>query len=101
MNAELLSQDMERQGELEHQKQRNQLELQKAKQLAEIETNKLSAMAKAIGSKTISKIAWSGPESQAGLLKGLGIQNVLITDGCTPLNLYQAPGGFAQGAMMR
>lgn len=101
LNAELLSQDMERQGELEHQKQRNQLELQKAKQLAEIETNKLSAMAKAIGSKTISKIAWSGPESQAGLLKGLGIQNVLITDGCTPLNLYQAPGGFAQGAMMR
>ncbi|XP_015758496.1 PREDICTED: major vault protein-like [Acropora digitifera] len=91
---------MERQGELEHQQQLNQLELQKAKELAEIETNKLSALVKAIGPKTISKIARADPESQAGLLKGLGITNVLITDGCTPLNLYQSPGGLIQGGVM-
>lgn len=100
LNAELLSQEMERQGELEHQQQLNQLELQKAKELAEIETNKLSALVKAIGPKTISKIARADPESQAGLLKGLGITNVLITDGCTPLNLYQSPGGLIQGGVM-
>jgi len=100
LNAELQSQEMEREGEIEHQKQLNELELQKAKELAEIETNKLAAMVKALGSKTISKIARSGPESQVGLLKGLGIQNVLITDGSTPLNLYQSPGGFVQPGMM-
>ncbi|XP_073239748.1 major vault protein-like [Porites lutea] len=99
LNAELQSQEMEKHGELEHQKQLNELELQKAKELAEIEANKFAAMVKAVGPKTISKIARSGPESQAGLLKGLGIQNVLITDGTTPLNLYQSPGGFMQSGM--
>ncbi|KAJ7385524.1 hypothetical protein OS493_015096 [Desmophyllum pertusum] len=90
----------EKEGELEHQKQLNELELRKAKELAQIEANKLAAMVKAVSSDTIKKIARSGPESQVGLLKGLGIQNVLITDGCTPLNLYQSSSGFGQPGMM-
>lgn len=98
--AELESQRMEKDGELEHQKRLNELDLQKAKELAEIETDKFAAMVEALSAKTISKIARSGPESEAGLLKGLGIQNVLITDGKTPLNLYQSPSGFSQPAMM-
>lgn len=98
--AELESQRMEKDGELQHQKRLNELELQKAKELAEIETDKFAAMVEALSAKTISKIARSGPESEAGLLKGLGIQNVLITDGTTPLNLYQSPSGFSQAGMM-
>lgn len=98
--AELESQRMEKDGELEHQKRLNELDLQKAKELAEIETDKFAAMVEALSAKTIRKIAHSGPESEAGLLKGLGIQNVLITDGKTPLNLYQSPSGFSQPAMM-
>jgi len=98
--AELESKKLEKEGELEHQKKLNELELQKAKELAEIESNKFASMVKSVSSDTIKKIARSGPESQAGLLKALGIQNVLITDGCTPLNLYQSSSGFAQPGMM-
>jgi len=98
--AELESKRLEKEGELEHQKKLNELELQKAKELAEIESNKFASMVKAVSSDAIKKIARSGPESQAGLLKALGIHNVLITDGFTPLNLYQSSSGFAQPGMM-
>lgn len=33
--------------------------------------------------------------TQMELLKGLGIQSIVITDGKTPLNMYQSPEGVA------
>ncbi|EDO29807.1 predicted protein [Nematostella vectensis] len=53
---------------------------------------KFSAKVKSIKPKTIRNIAKSGPRSKAELLQSLGIEQALITDGKTPLNLFQSGG---------
>jgi len=45
-------------------------------------------MIKAIGSETIQSIAQAGPEMQGKLLKSLGLQGFMITDGTNPINLF-------------
>jgi major vault protein len=70
------------------------LEIEKAKNLADIETNKAKATVTAIGVKTLKGIAESGPTMQAELLKGLGITSVLISDGNSPVNLFNTANGI-------
>ncbi|KXJ17149.1 Major vault protein [Exaiptasia diaphana] len=94
LNAELESQRIKREGELAFKKRQNELKVERAKKLASIQVQKFSSMVNSIGPNTISNIALAGPESQAHMLQGLGIENVLITDGVTPLNLYQSSPGF-------
>merc|ERR1712185_242110 len=66
-----------------------EMEVTKKKQLAAIESNKFKNMIDAIGQDTITNIAKAGPEMQAKLLSGLGIKSMLITDGKSPINLFQ------------
>ena len=84
----------EQQAELEHRKALAELELTKAKDLAAIEAKKFKEIVNAIGSKTITSMARSGPEQRIALLKGLGLQNVMITDGNSPINLFQTANGI-------
>jgi len=91
--TKLESLEKERMAELSYTRIINELEVAKARQLAEIELAKSSNLINCIGSDTIETIAHAGAIAKMGLLQGLGIRSTLITDGKTPINLYQAPGG--------
>lgn len=48
----------------------------------------------AIDPKTIVEMAKAGPETQAQLLKGLGLQGYMIVDGKHTVNLMGAANGM-------
>jgi major vault protein len=83
--------------EVAHQKALNALELHRARELATIESGKFKGIVSAIGADTIKSIAQAGPEMQAKLLKGLGLQGFMITDGNTPINLFNTAQGMLGG----
>jgi major vault protein len=94
--------------EVDHVAKMNELELAKASKLNEIEAKKFKETVDAIGADTIKAMAQAGPEMQAKLLQGLGLQGYLITDGSTPVNLFNtakgmlgaAPGGCGSPAAL-
>merc|ERR1719392_577578 len=84
--------------EVAHQRQLDDLELDRTRQLAEIDSKKMEETVAAIGADTLAAIANAGPAAQAKLLSGLGIQSMLITDGNSPINLFNAANGLIGGA---
>ncbi len=46
----------------------------------------------------IKAIAQAGPEMQAKLLQSLGLQSILITDGRSPINLFNTDQGLINPA---
>lgn len=74
--------------ELSYSKSTGDLEIDKAKRLADIETAEFKEHVQAIGKNTIKAIATSGPDNQVKLLQALGIKSTLITDGRSPINLF-------------
>jgi len=93
-NAELSRLVAMQTADLEHQKALSQLELSKVKQLAGIEAQKFKHTVKTIGADTIAAIANAGPKLQAELLQGLGLKSFLITDGNSPVNLFNTAAGL-------
>jgi len=90
----------ERELEIEYLTQKYELVATKKEVEADIETRKFTQMVKTIGKETIKAIAIAGPEMQAKLLQGLGIESTLIMDGNSPINLFTtAQGMVAQKAM--
>ncbi|XP_062994279.1 major vault protein [Elgaria multicarinata webbii] len=83
-----------REQELRFAKSQADLDVARAEALAAVEVKKFEAVIKSLGADTIRSIAVSGPEMQAKLLQGLGIQSTLITDGSSPINLFTAAGGL-------
>merc|ERR1712000_498694 len=83
--------------EIEYRTQMDQLEVELASGFAQIESTKFKSIIAAIGSETIAAIAQAGPEMQAKLLEGLGIKSLLITDGNSPINLFNTANGLVQG----
>jgi len=83
--------------ELDHQKKIDFLEISKAQDLAEIESSKFAEIVEAIGASTIKSIASAGPELQAKLLQGLGLKSFMITDGTSPINLFNTANGLIGG----
>ena len=51
-------------------------------------------MVDAIGAQTLKEIATAGPEFQLKMLKALGLQSTLITDGSNPVNLFNTANGL-------
>lgn len=49
----------------------------------------------AIGPDTIAEMAKAGPELQAALLKSMGLEGYLVTDGSTPINLFQTASALS------
>jgi len=80
--------------EIEYQSSLDNLELDRAREMAAIEASKFSQIVGAIGADTIAAIAQAGPEMQAKLLAGLGLQSVMITDGSSPINLFNTSKGL-------
>ena len=72
------------------------LALKKEEAMAEIETEKFKSLVDSIKPETIKAIARAGPEMQAKLLKGLGLKGYLMTDGNSPINLFNAAKVRAQ-----
>jgi len=68
------------------------LEIKKSKSLADVEADKFKSVVDSIGSVTLQNIAQSGPELQKKLLAGLGLTSFMITDGSTPVNLFNNSG---------
>lgn len=66
--------------------------------MANIEAEKFANIVKSIGPETIKAIARSGPETQAKLLKGLGLKGFIISDGKNPINLFNTASGMLGGA---
>jgi len=95
--AELEQLKQKQEQEVSHQQALIDLEIQKSKELAEIETLKFKNMIDAIGAKTVAAIARAGPEMQQKLLQGLGLKSFMITDGKSPINLFDTAGGLLGG----
>lgn len=86
--------------EVAYQNAVSQLTLNKQSRMADIETNKFKSLVDSIKPETIKSIARAGPEMQARLLKGLGLKGYLMTDGNSPINLFNAAKGMvSQGEM--
>jgi major vault protein len=92
--ATLTQQTLKQQAEIQHQTELNKLEIEKASELGEIESKKFAEIVASLGVSTIRSIAQAGPEMQAKLLKGLGLKSFLITDGNSPINLFNTAKGL-------
>ena len=77
--------------------QQNELEINKAKETVAIEVKKFQDMVAAIGADTLRAIAVSGPETQVKMLQALGLKSTVITDGKTPINLFNTAQGLIGG----
>ena len=80
--------------ELDHQTALDELEMRFQKEMAQIETNKFTSTMSTIGKDTIVSMAKAGPETQAKLLKGLGLKGFVIMDGKNPVNLFNTANGM-------
>ena len=92
--AELAQMRARQEAELAHQQALNALEIEKAERMSQITSLEFRQKIEALGAETIKAIAQAGPEMQARLLEGLGIQSVLITDGRNPINLFGTAKGL-------
>lgn len=92
--AELQRVQKVREQELIFARAQLELEVSKAQQLAEVEVKKFQQMTEALGPSTIRDLAVAGPEMQVKLLQALGLKSTLITDGSTPINLFNTAYGL-------
>jgi major vault protein len=83
--------------EISHKKALTELEIAKARDLAAIESTKFAQIVDAIGPDTIQNIARAGPEIQVKMLQALGLKGFMITDGNSPINLFNTAGGLLGG----
>eukprot|EP00117_Sycon_ciliatum_P000910 scpid34518/ scgid6797/ Major vault protein len=90
-----------REAELKYLREQNDLEVTKEREIAGIETKKFQEQVGAIGKDTIRSIAVSGPETQVKLLQSLGLQTTLITDGNSPINLFNTAQGLVGGNVLK
>jgi major vault protein len=95
--AELEQLKRKQNAEVEYQRKMVDLELTKARELAEIEASKFTDTVGAIGQDTLLAISNAGPETQVKLLEGLGLKGYLITDGSSPINLFNTAKGMIGG----
>lgn len=80
--------------EIEHLKRMKDLEIEKAEKLSSSEVMKIEKMVEAIGKETLIELSRAGPETQAKILKSLGVKSLLITDGKSPINLFNTSNGM-------
>jgi len=92
--ADLAQLKARQESEIKHQKSLNELDINRARDLAAIESSKFKRIVDAIGADTLKEIAQAAPELQLQLLKGLGLKSFMITDGNSPINLFNTAGGL-------
>jgi len=92
--AELEQLKQKQAAQIAHQKALNLLEISKQKELSNVESTKFKSIVDAIGADTIQSMAEAGPAMQVKLLQSLGLKSFLITDGNSPINLFQTASGL-------
>ena len=80
--------------EIKMQEDTLDVEISGKQKLIGIEIDQFKKTVDAIGADTIVQMARAGPETQAKLLKGLGLQGYMIVDGKHTLNLMGAANGM-------
>lgn len=88
-----------RSAELAYTQRCNELELAKRREEAEIEQVKFKAMVDAIGSETLVAMSQAPGDLKVKMLQSLGLQATLITDGKSPVNLFQTAEGLVGGGI--
>eukprot|EP00048_Salpingoeca_helianthica_P014523 m.222103 g.222103 ORF g.222103 m.222103 type:complete len:850 (+) comp15960_c0_seq1:41-2590(+) len=83
-----------REAEIRYVTQQNELEIAKSREVMGIEVKKFQDMVGAIGADTLRSIATSGPEMQVKMLQALGLKSTIITDGNSPINLFNTAQGL-------
>lgn len=86
-----------RAAETDYISKQNGLEVDKATKMSQIEVNKFAEMVRAVGTDTLKAMAIAGPEMQVKLLQSLGLKSTLITDGSSPINLFDTANGLIGG----
>ncbi len=81
-----------------HHKAMTDLEIDTQKKLAQIESEKFQKTIEALGKETLVEMAKAGPETQAKLLKGLGLKGYMIIDSKNPINLFNTAQGMISAA---
>jgi major vault protein len=71
-----------------------EVEINSKRELINIEVEQFKKTVDAIGADTIVQMARAGPETQAKLLKGLGLQGYMIVDGKHTMNLMNTANGM-------
>ncbi len=94
VEAELQIEQMKQEVEIEHRRELYRLHVARAKGLAMIEADKFAKVIAAVGKDTIKSLARAGPDMQSRLLKSLGLQGYLVTDGSNPINLFNTANGL-------
>lgn len=75
-------------------REHDNMEIHQKESLMKMEVAKFKQLVDSIGVDTIKAMAKSGPENKAKLLKSLGLEGYLVTDGATPVNLFNAAQGL-------
>ncbi|XP_070199495.1 major vault protein-like, partial [Littorina saxatilis] len=88
-----------RTAELKFTAEKDRLEIDKARDTADLESAKFKAMVQTIGTHTLTSIANAGPQMQIKMLQGLGLESTLITDGASPINLFNTASGLVGGLL--
>jgi major vault protein len=70
--------------------------IESQRKMAIIEINKFKETINAIGKETLVAMARAGPETQAKLLKGLGLKGYMVVDGKHPMNLFNTAKGMIE-----
>jgi len=83
-----------------YEKSENDINANEQEQMAKVEVDKIQRMMKAIGPETLAKIINAEPKMQQELLKGLGLQGYLMTDGRNPINLFDTANGLVHQQAM-
>lgn len=86
-----------RNAELTYVCEQNKMELEKATEMSTIEITKFKEMVGAIGANTLATMASAGPDNQVRMLQALGLKSTLITDGSSPINLFNTASGLVGG----
>jgi len=81
---------------LSHDIAKSKLELDKKEKVSNIETKKFEDMIDAIGKETLVQISEAGPEAQVTLLNSLGLEGFIMTDGNSPINLFNFANSIAK-----
>lgn len=84
--------------EASYEKNISAIEINEQVQNADVEVSKLRRMIGALGSDTLAKIVNAGPEMKARMLQSLGLKGYLMTDGKSPINLFDTANGLVSQA---
>jgi len=79
---------LEKEAYFDYLKTKNEIEIETKTKISEIETKKFKGIMNIIGEDTLVDLSQAGPQAQVELLSSLGLDGFIMTDGNSPLNLY-------------